>query len=58
VIQRLLVFLFFEAQVFEPHQTINSAGRILKMSPLAGQNRNFEKSSFCNFFILKVAHYM
>ena len=28
------------------------------MSPLAGQNRNFEKSSFCNFFILKVAHYM
>ena len=28
------------------------------MSPLAGQNWNFEKSRFCNFFILKVAHYM
>ena len=40
--------------MFEPHQTINSAGRILKMSPLAGQNWNLKKSSFCNFFILKV----
>ena len=44
--------------MFEPHQTTNLAGRIFKMSPLAGQNWNFEKSSFCNFFILKVAHYM
>ena len=28
------------------------------MSPLAWKNWNVEKSSFCNFFILKVAHYM
>ena len=28
--------------MFEPHQTINLAGHILKMSPLAGQNWNFE----------------
>ena len=44
--------------MFEPHQTTNLAGRILKMSPLAGQNWNLEKSSFCNFFILKVVRYM
>ena len=44
--------------MFEPHQTINSAGCIFKMSPLAGQNRNFEKLNFCNFFILKVVCYM
>ena len=53
-----LFFILFLASVFESHQSIKTTGCISKMSPLAGQNRNFEKSSFCNFFILKVAHYM
>lgn len=34
----LLMLYSFLASVFEPHQTTNLAGRILKMSPLAWKN--------------------
>ena len=48
----------FLASVFKSHQSARVLCCISEMSPLAWKNWNVEKLSFCNFFILKVAHYM
>ena len=54
----LLILHSFLASVFKSHQSARVLCCISEMSPLARKNWNVEKSSFCNFFILKVAHYM